>query len=174
MPDQHAKKKALLEETPVKKSPRPVKLKPLREVLTGLITKIKRKDDYGFFLRPVDPAQVPGYAEAVPRPMDFGTMTIKVEKGRYRSLEEFSSDFQLVIANAKTFNPPGTIYHSEASRIETWGAEHIAKAAGQVIEYETDWNIEIERDEDIHVEGEDEDAAGLAQDPRRLRADPRL
>jgi bromodomain-containing protein 7 len=32
----------LLELTPVKKVPRPVKLKPLKEVLTSLIAKIKK------------------------------------------------------------------------------------------------------------------------------------
>jgi bromodomain-containing protein 7 len=32
----------LLEPTPVKKVPRPIKLKPLKEVLTSLITKIKK------------------------------------------------------------------------------------------------------------------------------------
>lgn len=49
-----------------------------------------RKDDYAFFLRPVDVENVPGYAELVQHPMDLGTMTTKVEKGRYRSLEEFA------------------------------------------------------------------------------------
>lgn len=40
----NAKKKSspLLEPTPVKKNARPVKLKPLKEVLTSLITKIKK------------------------------------------------------------------------------------------------------------------------------------
>lgn len=49
-----------------------------------------RKDDYAFFLKPVDMSNVPGYTEVVKRPMDFGTMTIKVSKGKYRSLEEFA------------------------------------------------------------------------------------
>jgi len=49
-----------------------------------------RKDDYAFFLQPVDPELVPGYAEAIQRPMDLGTMSAKVDRGRYRSLEEFA------------------------------------------------------------------------------------
>ena len=97
----------LLEDAGVKKIPRPIKLKPLKEVLTTLITKIKksvprslsmlqhftssnRKDAYAFFLRPVDISQVPGYTDLIKRPMDFGTMATKVEKNKYRSLEEFS------------------------------------------------------------------------------------
>ena len=49
-----------------------------------------RKDDYAFFLQPVDLAAVPNYTDVIARPMDLGTMTTKVEKGKYRSLEEFA------------------------------------------------------------------------------------
>ena len=49
-----------------------------------------RKDDYAFFLQPVDLSQIPGYTDLIKTPMDFGTITQKVDKGRYRSLEEFT------------------------------------------------------------------------------------
>lgn len=49
-----------------------------------------RKDDYAFFLKPVDVANVPGYADLVKHPMDFGTMTDKVNRAKYRSLEDFA------------------------------------------------------------------------------------
>ena len=111
-------------------------------------------------------------------------MTEKVAKSKYRSLDEFAvrtlcsgfispkrgsqlfffgsqEDFRLVISNAKTFNPPGTIYHTEAERIEAWASDHISKAASCVIEYETEWNIDVDRDEDVNVDA-DEDAAGAA------------
>ncbi|KAI9440279.1 hypothetical protein F5148DRAFT_1258736 [Russula earlei] len=151
----------LLEPTAVKKNPRPIKLKPLKEVLRSLITKIKKKDDYAFFLKPVDTEKVPGYLDAIARPMDFGTMTEKVTKSKYRSLDEFADDFRLVISNAKTFNPSGTIYYTEAERIEAWASDHISKAASYVIEYETDWNIEIDRDEDVNVDADEDAATGL-------------
>ncbi|KAL4066546.1 hypothetical protein J3A83DRAFT_4098053 [Scleroderma citrinum] len=143
-----------------KKAPRPVKLKPLKDVLSKIIYQIKKKDDYAFFIRPVDVTQVPGYTDVIKHPMDFGTMTSKVERGKYRSLEDFASDFRLVTMNAKIFNPPGSIYHSEADRIEAWGLEHISKASAHVIEYETNWNIEIENDDDdtggnVNVDDED-------------------
>lgn len=37
----------------------------------------------------MDVSSVPGYSDVVKQPMDFGTMEIKVNKGRYRSLDEF-------------------------------------------------------------------------------------
>ncbi|KAJ6523304.1 hypothetical protein B0H19DRAFT_652083 [Mycena capillaripes] len=136
------------------KAPRPVKLKPLKEVLSRLIVQLKKKDDYAFFLKPVNPTQVPGYSDLIKRPMDLGTMTTKVQRGRYRSLEDFADDFRLVTGNAKIFNPPGSIYHTEADRLEVWGLDQISKASSTVIQYETDWNIEIEKD-DFEDEVED-------------------
>ncbi|KAJ7101407.1 hypothetical protein B0H15DRAFT_927204 [Mycena belliarum] len=129
------------------KTPRPVKLKPLKEVLGRLVVQLKKKDDYAFFLKPVNPTQVPGYADLVKRPMDLGTMTTKVQRGRYRSLEDFANDFRLVTSNAKIFNPPGSIYYTEADKLEVWGLDQISKASSTVIQYETDWNIEIEKDD---------------------------
>lgn len=64
--------------------------------------------------------------------------------------------------NAKIYNVPGTIYHIEAERLEAWGLDHIAKAAPTVIQYETDWNIDIEKDDDgqtVNVDDEDENPA---------------
>ncbi|KAJ2925847.1 hypothetical protein H1R20_g11247, partial [Candolleomyces eurysporus] len=119
-----------------KKPPRPVKLKPLKE------------DDYAFFLAPVDAENVPGYLDVVKCPMDLGTMTEKVNRGRYRSLDDFANDLRLVTTNAKIFNPPGSIYYTEAERIEAWGLDHINKAAGTVVQHESDWNIDIEREDD--------------------------
>ncbi|KAG6824668.1 hypothetical protein H0H92_006173 [Tricholoma furcatifolium] len=140
-----------------KKIPRPVKLKPLKEVLSKLILQIKKKDDYAFFLQPVDVTQVEGYLDVVKRPMDLGTMTIKVDRGKYRSLEDFAADLRLVTSNAKAFNPPGTIYYTEAERIESWALDHISKAAATVIQYETDWNIEIEKDDEAMPVNIDDD-----------------
>ncbi|EIN06520.1 hypothetical protein PUNSTDRAFT_46008 [Punctularia strigosozonata HHB-11173 SS5] len=148
------------------KAPRAVKLKPLKEVLTRIITQIKKKDDYAFFLQPVDVAAVPGYADLIKHPMDLGTISHKVSRGKYRTLEEFKADFQLVTTNAKTFNPPGTIYHSEAERIENYGLDQINRASTTVIEYETDWNLDIEGDGEPQdmMDDEDDTATGRASD----------
>lgn len=126
-----------------------MKLKPLKEVLSKIIAQIKRKDAYAFFLSPVDVSLVPGYTDVVKHPMDLGTMASKVERGRYRSLEEFTSDFRLVTGNAKSFNPPGSIYHTEAERIEAAGLDMIARSAGTVIQYETEWTVDVVGDDEL-------------------------
>lgn len=63
--------------------------------MTGVFRFLKdvwhdRKDDYAFFISPVDPSRVQGYAEMIKHPMDLGTMSTKVARGKYRSLEEFT------------------------------------------------------------------------------------
>ena len=58
-------------------------------MLPHLLTFPHRKDDYAFFLAPVDTTQIPNYTDIVKNPMDFGTMSDKVDKGRYRSLDQF-------------------------------------------------------------------------------------
>lgn len=69
------------------------------------------------------------------------------------------NDVRLVTGNAKAFNPPGTIYHSEAERIEQYAVDHINRAAATVIEHEGDWNIDVEQEDEADfrasVEGED-------------------
>ncbi len=66
------------------------------------------------------------------------------------------SDLKLVTSNAKTFNPTGSIYQTEADRIESYALDQITKAAGTVIEYETDWNIDVEKDDEpLAVDEED-------------------
>ena len=72
-----------------------------------------------------------------------------------------------MISNAKTFNPPGTIYHTEADRIEAWASDHISKAASCVIEYETEWNIDVDRDEDVNVDADEDPAGGGPDTPAR-------
>ena len=49
-----------------------------------------RKDDYAFFLEPVDLEKVPGYMDVIKQPMDFGSMADKVSRSKYRSLDEFA------------------------------------------------------------------------------------
>ncbi|KAK0537014.1 pre-mRNA-splicing factor prp46 [Tilletia horrida] len=103
-----------------------LKPKPLLEVLTRVITALIRRDTYGFFTDPVDPAEVPGYAEAITNPLDFGTIQDRVNEESYTDVASFTADVELVFRNAKRFNAPDTIYYSEADRIETWFHKKIA------------------------------------------------
>ncbi|GAC72315.1 IRF-2-binding protein CELTIX-1 [Moesziomyces antarcticus T-34] len=109
---------------------RPIKRlrsKGLYEAIPKLIENLQRRDSYKFFCEPVNPDEVPGYFDVIKTPMDFGTMQRKVDDRLYSHMDEFKADFQLVISNAQTFNPEGTLYHNEAKRIATWGNRAIER-----------------------------------------------
>jgi bromodomain-containing protein 7/9 len=83
--------------------------------------------------------------------------------GNLLTLLYLQSDLKLVTTNAKLFNPPGSIYYTEADRLETWALDHISKASATVIQYETDWNIEIEKDDEgppVNVDDDEDYAMG--------------
>lgn len=40
--------------------------------------------------------------------MDFGTISSKLNDGKYATMEEFKADVELVFSNCRQFNPPGT------------------------------------------------------------------
>lgn len=54
------------------------------------------------------------------------------------------TDLRLVTGNGKLYNLPGTLYYTEADRIEAYALQHISRATATVIEYKTDWNIGVE------------------------------
>ncbi|KAK0548052.1 hypothetical protein OC846_004626 [Tilletia horrida] len=97
-----------------------LKPKPLHQVLDRVITALIRRDTYGFFSEPVDPQEVPGYLDVIKNPLDFGSIRKRVDEQQYKDVESFTADVHLVLQNAKTFNPPDSLYHTEAERLETW------------------------------------------------------
>jgi hypothetical protein len=70
------------------------------------------------FGSPVDIAQFPQYPSVVKDPMDFGTMRTKVTEDQYADLQDFLSDAQLVLDNARRFNPPGSDVHVMANCLQ--------------------------------------------------------
>ena len=53
---------------------------------------------------------------------NFSYITLFFEESSQLStnLFDLQEDFRLIISNAKTFNPPGMIYHTKMDRIEVW------------------------------------------------------
>lgn len=50
--------------------------------------------------------------------MDFVTMRQKIEKGAYSDLAMLKHDAELIINNAVVYNPPGTVYHIAAQKLD--------------------------------------------------------
>lgn len=61
-------------------------------------------------------------------------MEKRIHANYYKTMDMFQHDFMLVTQNAQTFNPPTSIYHTAARRLETWGLRAIAREAMSVVD----------------------------------------
>ncbi|KAJ1954293.1 hypothetical protein EC988_002513 [Linderina pennispora] len=99
----------------------------LRSSLERLITRIKKRDSYGFFLDPVDTTVITDYLSVIDEPMDLGTMQSKVERNAYYSIDEFRRDLLLVCDNARKYNGAGSIYATSADRVQDYAVQAIER-----------------------------------------------
>ncbi|RUS13068.1 hypothetical protein BC938DRAFT_478161, partial [Jimgerdemannia flammicorona] len=65
--------------------------------------------------------------------MDFGTMRKKINTGQYRTMDDFSRDFHLVMNNCKTYNGPNTAYFRSADKILQYGVKAIERESRSVV-----------------------------------------
>jgi len=72
------------------------------------------------FNQPVDyvALNIPQYPEVIKYPMDYGTIESKLREGEYKTMEDWTVDMQLVLTNAKIFNPPDHPVHQWASQLQ--------------------------------------------------------
>ncbi|CAO1622100.1 unnamed protein product [Parajaminaea phylloscopi] len=124
--------------TPLSSAHKRKKRQHLKDVLPKLVQSLIRRDAYGFFLAPVDEREVPGYRTVIREPMDLGTMEARVKEGTYGTMDAFKGDFLLLTKNAKLFNPPASIYHIQAQKLEEYGIKAIEKLEEKGIRQEGD------------------------------------
>lgn len=106
------KKKA----APPPPAPKPIWMTAARQIVSDIF----KKEDAWIFLRPVDPLkdQCPDYMTVIKTPMDFGTIRKKISK--YNSKSEFSADCDLVFANCRIYNKPGTLPAVLCERVDAF------------------------------------------------------
>lgn len=85
----------------------------LRLVATLALDRLQELDPLDLFKDPV-PSGVAGYAETIDFPIDFSTIRRRSQWGLYTSIGEVALEVELLCANAKAFNAPGTVYHTAA------------------------------------------------------------
>ncbi|CAK9779488.1 hypothetical protein CC85DRAFT_287345 [Cutaneotrichosporon oleaginosum] len=110
--------------------------KPFRELANKILAEMRRKDEYGFFLEPVDVDEYPGYIETIGGPdnaMDLGTMQRKIDSGEYHGIEELEADARRMHAAAHAFNLPGTAAYREADKVFKHGMKHIERSRPLVL-----------------------------------------
>ncbi|XP_030491563.2 uncharacterized protein LOC115707676 isoform X1 [Cannabis sativa] len=83
-----------------------------------LLSILKRRDSFEIFAEPVNPNEVDGYYDTIKEPMDFGTISRKLNGGSYKSIDAFEHDVYLVSNNAMVFNASTTVYYRQARAIK--------------------------------------------------------
>jgi hypothetical protein len=77
-----------------------------RERYLAIVDELLEHPMADFFSKPVDPIadEVPDYFDVIQHPSDLGTVRTKLSNDRYRSLQEFKRDVNLIWENAATYN----------------------------------------------------------------------
>jgi Bromodomain len=109
--------------------PRPLVKKVLGTVLDKVIAYDEKKG--GVFSVPVPKDEFPEYYEQIKKPMDYGTMRIKLEDGEYRSAQSMQKDFILIMQNCRTFNADSSDIVREARSQHLMRPKFLKEAAAE-------------------------------------------
>ncbi|KAJ1025442.1 hypothetical protein NDA13_004253 [Ustilago tritici] len=94
---------------------------PINGKKCKVILQVIKKSPFSIFFRfPVDPIRdgLPTYLDEIKEPMDLSTTEKKVNQAAYSTMGEFASDIELIFANCRQFNPPGTEPCQHADELE--------------------------------------------------------
>lgn len=83
-------------------------IRELRNYIRTVLTYFKRDKKYKQFVDPVDEEEVKDYYEIIKNPICLNQMHDKVDNGEYQTVEAFMDDIDLLVANAKEYNPNNT------------------------------------------------------------------
>ncbi|VDP75629.1 unnamed protein product [Echinostoma caproni] len=77
----------------------------LRQVLRRVVAHLARHRRFAVFARPVQVDEAPDYYEVIKHPMDLGTIRDRIDADRYRNVDDFMKDIELIYYNALEYNP---------------------------------------------------------------------
>ncbi|XP_078098415.1 bromodomain and PHD finger-containing protein 3-like isoform X1 [Mustelus asterias] len=133
------------EEVKVQQVALELQLTPFIVFLRQILDQLQERDQANIFAQPVSLKEVPDYLEFITHPMDFSTMRKKLETHCYKTLDEFETDFNLVINNCMKYNAKETIFYRAAVRLRDIGGSILRCARRQAenigYDYETGMHL---------------------------------
>ncbi|BGP24352.1 bromodomain and PHD finger domain containing protein 3 [Rhodotorula toruloides] len=90
---------------------------PKEKAMRDALDELKKLDKQQYFAKPVDREQVPDYHEVIKCPMDWATMSGKLDRHDYPTALDFSGDVRLVINNARRYNKSSSNVHKAAVKL---------------------------------------------------------
>lgn len=86
-------------------------------IMARIVMQLQQSPHAGPFLEPV-PREVEGYHAMIRHPMDLGTITTKLQRVLYPSVQHVHQDIMLMIQNCYTFNTEGSDIYVCAQHVE--------------------------------------------------------
>ncbi|XP_029597864.1 bromodomain-containing protein 1 isoform X3 [Salmo trutta] len=133
------------EEMKLQQSLLEVQLTPFSILLRSVLEQLQERDQSLIFAHPVDIKEVPDYLDHIKNPMDFSTMRKRIDDQAYSNLDDFESDFNLIIFNCMKYNCKDTFFHRAAARLRDQGGALIRKTRRDVE------RIGFEKDSGMHL-----------------------
>lgn len=144
---------------------------PFHQLLREATDKIIGLDRMNLFLSPVSRAEVPDYYDVVKRPMQWATISARVDEQQYETVQDFVSDVHLVLDNATLYNKPETSFHRAALKIRK-ASEPILAGLSQLAEAH---RVQAAHDADGTSPSNDEQSTSSSQqlsDSTRFELEP--
>lgn len=139
-----------------------LEINPVLVAMHKLLDVLAQKDTGEIFREPVNMEEVPDYGDIVKYPMDLGTMRTKLETGMYGMLDDFESDFDLMIRNCLAYNDRDTMYYRAGVRMR----DQCAPSFKQVRqELETKGLVAAKKDDEMVGQDIDEEVKRLLLEP---------
>lgn len=139
-----------------------MEINPVLVAMHNLLDMLVQKDTGEIFREPVNQEEVPDYGDIVKYPMDLGTMRTKVETGMYGLLDDFESDFDLMIRNCLAYNDRDTIFYRAGVRMRDQCAPHFKQVRQEL---EAKGLVAAKKDDEMVGQEIDEEMKRLLQEP---------
>lgn len=107
-------------------------LTPFTVILRAVLDQLQEKDQAHIFAEPVNIKEVPDYMDHVLHPMDFSTMSKRIEAQGYKYLDEFEADFNLITDNCMKYNGKDTFFYRAAVKLRDQGGAILRKTRRDV------------------------------------------
>jgi hypothetical protein len=88
------------------------------EELLHVVQLLKKHQNAGLFIEPVNAADVPDYYDVIAEPMSLRELERNVRAGRYRGLDSFSADAAKIWENAAKYNGSGSVITNMARELQ--------------------------------------------------------
>jgi len=83
----------------------------IAHIFKEMAKAVVKMDTNSFFLVPVTEDVAPDYFSVISKPMDMGSIQMKIGRNMYKSLSALEEDIYRMLHNATVYNPPGDVVY---------------------------------------------------------------